>query len=117
MYSIRIELDKVIENKEYTQLVFENLKHCKRTVGLRFKVILWHNNLDKKIIKDFTIDNKEILFDLNAQITAKNTKSWFLVKSSKEEISDARYRYEGNVLDGIVEYLKIIKHMLRRDGQ
>ena len=117
MYSIRIELDEVLKNKEHTQLVFENLKHCKRNVGLRFKVILWHKKLDKKTIKDFTIKNKELLFELNAQITAQFNKSWFLIKSSESEISDARYRYEGDVIDGIVEYLKIVKHIIRRDNQ
>ena len=37
-------------------------------------------------------------------------------KSSEEEGSSCRYRYEGDILEGIVEYLKIIKHIKKRDS-
>ena len=115
-YSIRIELNEVLKDAAYEQLVFENLERCRRLVGVRFKVIFWHNKLDKKIIEDFTTENKDKLFKLGSHITGQMTNVWFLIKSSEEEVSDARYRYEGDILEGIVEYLKIINHMNKRDN-
>ena len=116
-YSIRIELNKVLQTDKYKQLVFENLKRCKRTIGVRFRVIFWHHDLDKKILKEFTENNEDVLFKLGVQITKKKGSCWFLIKSSEEETSSSRYRYEGDILEGIVEYLAIINHIQRRDKE
>ena len=116
IYSIRIELDKVLKDDEYTQLVFENLERCRRLVGVRFRVIFWHNGLDKKIIENFTTENKDKLFKLGSHITGQMTNVWFLIKSSKNEKSTWRYMHNGDILEGIVEYLKIINHMNKRDN-
>jgi len=116
MFSIRIELDKMLQTDDYEQLVFENLERCKRIVGgPKFKVVFWHKCLDKKTLEKFAIRNKNRLFELNSQITGIKGNAWFLVKSSVEEKSNGRYRYEGDIIMGIVEYLKIINHMKRRD--
>ena len=117
IYSLRIELDKVIENKDYEQLVFENLERCYRLVNNRFYVIFWHKNLNKKEIKDFAIRNKDKLFKFGTKITGEVDDVWFLIKSSDEEESTWRYMHEGDVLEGIAQYLKIINHMKKRDGK
>jgi hypothetical protein len=116
-YSIRIELDKVLQSSDYEQLVFENLKRCKRLIGIKFNVIFWCNNLDKNVVKKFTKRNEDTLFNLGATITKEIGRTWFLIQSSKEEKSNSRYTYKGDVLEGIVEYLGIINHMLKRDNQ
>ena len=52
LFSLRIELDKVLQSDNYEQLIFENLERCYRLVNNRFYVIFWHKNLNKKEIKD-----------------------------------------------------------------
>ena len=113
LFSIRIELDEVLRSDDYKQLVFENLQYCKRVVGLKFHATFWCNKLDRKIIKEFTDKNKDKLSDLSATITMEPGSVWFLIKSSNEEKSSARYIYDGDILNGIVEYLGIINHMKR----
>ena len=117
IYSLRIELDKVIKNKDYEQLVFENLERCSRVVGNRFYIIFWHKNLDKKIIEDFAIRNKDRLFELGTKITGEIGDVWFLIKSSDKEKSTWRYMHEGDILKGIVEYLRLVNHIFKRDNK
>ena len=40
--------------------------------------------------------------------------AWFLIES-KDDNNSARYRYDGDILEGIVQYLDIIKHIKKRD--
>ena len=117
LFSIRVELDKVSQSDKHEKLVFENLERCKRMVGLKFHITFWNKKLDKKVVKDFIARNESRLFNLGVEITRDVGSTWFLVKSSVEEKSSARYTYDGDVLGGIVEYLGIIKHMQRRDGE
>jgi len=114
--SLRIELDKVIVNEDYEKLVFENLERCHRLVGNRFYVIFWHTDLNKKEIEDFAIRNKDKLFEFGTKITSEIGDTWFLIKSSEKEKSTWRYMHDGNILEGIVEYLKIVNHMYKRDN-
>jgi len=115
LFSIRVELDKVLLDDNYTQLVFENLQRCKRIIGLKFNVTFWCNKLDKKTIDKFIIGNKDKLTNLSATLTMEPDSVWFLIKSSAEETSSARYTYDGDILKGIVQYLGIINHMIKRD--
>ena len=114
--SLRLELEKVIVNEDYEKLVFENLERCHRLVGNRFYVIFWHKNLSKKEIEDFAIRNKDKLFEFGTKITGELGDSWFLVKSSLGEKSTWRYKWDGDILQGIVEYLRIVNHMKKRDN-
>ena len=45
--------------------------------------------------------------------------SYNQVKKHREENkkSPCRYRYDGDILKGIVQYLEIINHMKKRDNQ
>jgi hypothetical protein len=117
IFSLRLELDKILQSEEYEQLVFENLDRCKRLVGNRFQVIFWHKDLDTEKIEEFTLKNKDKLFELSSHITGQISNVWFLIKSSKEEKSTWRYMHDGDILEGIVEYLKIINHIQKRDSK
>ena len=114
-YSIRMKLNDVIKDKELEQTILENVRRCSKLVGKYFQVILWHENLTEKDCKDFVRRNEKLLFEVNTKITKQFDNSWFLINSLNEK-SPCRYRYEGDILDGIVEYLSIINHMKRRDG-
>ena len=116
LFSIRLELAKVLQSDEYEQLVFENLERCKRVVGLKFYVTFWCETVDKIVVNEFASRNKDRLFNLGVELTRKHGSVWFLIKSSKGEKSTCRYRYEGGILEGIVQYLEIVNHMKKRDN-
>ena len=115
-YSIRMNLEDVIKDKDTEQLILENIRRCSNIVGKFFKVVFWHENLSEKECKDFIKRNEKLLFEVNTKITKRFESTWFLINSRNEK-SSGRYRYEGNILDGIVEYLKIINHIKKRDGE
>ena len=115
-YSIGMKLDDVIKNKDIEQTILENIRRCSNIVGKFFKVVFWHVNLTEQECKDFVKRNEHLLFEVNTKITKRFEPSWFLINSRNEK-SSCRYRYEGSILEGIVEYLKIINHMKKRDGE
>ena len=117
VFSLRMELDEVIHSEEYEQLIFENLERCKRIFGIKFKVVFWHRDLDQKVIDNFVKRNEKTLFKLGTKITGKSGDVWFLIKSSEEEKSSWRFRWEGDILQGIVEYLRMVSHIFKRDNK
>ena len=114
-YSIRMNLEDVIKDKDTEQTVLENIRRCSKIVGRPFKVVFWHVNLTEQECKDFVKRNEHLLFEVNTKITKRFDKVWFLI-DSKNERSKGRYRYDGDILKGIVQYLEIIQHMKRRDN-
>ena len=115
-YSIRMNLEDVIKDKDTEQLILENIRRCSNIVGKVFKVVFWHENLSEKECRDFIKRNEKLLFEVNTKITKRFESTWFLINSRNEK-SSGRYRYEGGILEGIVEYLKIINHIKKRDGE
>ena len=115
-YSIRMNLEDVIRDKDIEQTILENIRRCSNIVGKWFKVVFWHVNLTEQNCKDFVKRNEHLLFEVNTKITKRFEPAWFLINSRNEK-SSCRYRYEGSMLEGIVEYLKIINHMKKRDGK
>ena len=115
-YSIGMKLNDVIKDKDIEQVVLENIRRCSNIVGKMFKVVFWHVNLTEQNCKDFVKRNEHLLFEVNTKITKGFENTWFLINSRNEK-SQARYKYEGNILEGIVQYLEIINHMKKRDNQ
>ena len=115
-YSIGMKLNDVIKDKDTEQVVLENIRRCSNIVGKFFKVVFWHVNLTEQECKDFVKRNEHLLFEVNTKITKRFDKVWFLIDSENER-SQARYRYDGDILKGIVQYLEIIHHMKRRDNE
>jgi len=111
-YSIRLNLEDVIKEKEQT--ILENIRRCSNIVGRSFKVVFWHKNLSEKECKDFVKRNEKLLFEVNTKITKQFEDVWFLINSENDR-SPARYRFEGGILEGIVQYLEIINHIKKRD--
>ena len=115
-WPLRMKLNDIVWDIECEQKIMENLRYCNNLNKKEFKIIFWYENLSKKEIKDFIERNKEMLLDINIDITKSHkTNAWFVINSSGEKNS-WRYRYDGSVLDGIVEYIKIIKHIKERDS-
>ena len=115
VYSLRMKLNDIIWDTEYEQKVMENLRYCKNLNEKKFGIIFWYNNLSKKEIKDFVKRNKEILSDISVNITESHkTDAWFIIDSDGEKNS-WRYMYNGGILDGIAQYIKMTKHIKERD--
>ena len=115
-YSLRMNLEDVIRDKDIEQTILENIRRCSNIVGKFFKVVFWHVNLTEQECKDFVKRNEHLLFEVNTKITKQFENVWFLI-DSKNEKSLCRYRYDGDILKGIVEYLNIINHIKSRDGE
>ena len=112
-YSIGIKLNNVIKDSEFERLVLENIRGCSKGVGLLFKVVFWHEGLTKKQCKDFVKRNEKLLFEVNTKITKSREYVWFSIGDG----NNGRYRFDGDILEGIVQYLEIINHMKKRDGE
>ncbi len=113
-YSIGMKLNDVIKDKDTEQVVLENIRRCSRIVGKFFKVVFWHVNLTEQECKDFVKRNEHLLFEINTKITKVREKVWFSIGTDK---NSGRYTFDGDILQGISQYLKIINHMKKRDGE
>ena len=111
-YSIGLKLNDVIKDKDTEQVILENIKRCSRMVGKFFKVVFWHEDLTKKQCEAFVRRNEKLLFEVNTKITKTKEPVWFLIGSS----GAGRYRFDGDILQGISEYIKIISHIKKRDN-
>ena len=115
-YSIRMKLNDVIKDMDTEQTILENIRRCSNVVGKYFKVVFWHENLTEQNCKDFVKRNEHLLFEVNTKITKRFENTWFLIDSENEK-SHGRYRFDGNILQGISQYLKIINDMKKMDGE
>ena len=113
-YSIGMKLDDVIKDKDTEQVILENIRRCSNIVGKMFKVVFWHVNLTEQECKDFVKRNEHLLFEVNTKITKAKEDVWFSIDSEK---GSGRYIFDGDILNGISQYIKIINHMKKRDGE
>ena len=112
-YSIGMKLNDVIKDKDTEQVILENIRRCSNIVGKFFKVVFWHENLTEQECKDFVKRNEHLLFEVNTKITKIKEDVWFSIDSKK---GSGRYTFDGTIIEGIAQYLKIINHMKKRDG-
>ena len=109
-YSVRMKLDDVICDSNYEKLVFENLNRCKSFCGVYFQVIFWNRDISEKEVSKFIRRNKDGLFKINAKITKRNNYSWFLIDSDEKDISRYRFKWNGDILTGLVRYIELLKN-------
>ena len=113
-YSIRMKLDDFIKDKKKEQVILENIQRCSKLVGLYFQVVFWNENLTEQKCKDFVKRNEHLLFEVNTKITKIQEDVWFSIDSKK---GSGRYIFDGEILDGISQYLKIVNHIKKRDKE
>ena len=114
MYSLRMKLNDVIGKDE--QIILENIRRCKQFSGHGFKVIFRKDGLSEKKCKDFVKRNEKMLFEITTQITSVNSSfdsCWFLIDSDNSDKCTRRYSCKGDILYGIAEYIKMVKHFKR----
>jgi|TARA_Y100000310_G_scaffold220262_1_gene221728 hypothetical protein len=113
-YSLRIKLDDIIINEDFEKKVLENIRYCRKLVGKQFRVIFWNENLTGTQCKEFVERNEHLLFEIHTQITKRFQAVWYLITSNGDK-SRWRYKSDGDILDGISSYIKLIKHMKGRN--
>jgi hypothetical protein len=117
--SLKISLDEIISNGfDYERKVMENLFRFSNFVGPKqFKVIFLHKQTDTKEINEFVERNENVLFHINSKITKNNCTAWFVIESKKTEhkFLTYRYKYIGNILDGLPKYFDIIKTLKEKN--
>ena len=114
MYSIRMKLNDVIGKDE--QVILENIRRCKQFAGKGFRVIFRNDGLSEKECKDFVKRNEKMLFEISTQITSINSSfdsCWFLIKSDDRDRCKSRYHFKGDILQGIIKYIEVVKHLRR----
>ena len=111
-YSMGMKLNDVIKDEDTEQVVLENIRRCSKLVGRFFKVVFWHVNLTEQECKDFVKRNEHLLFEVHTKITKVKEPVWFMIGKR----DGGRYRFDGDILQGISQYLKIINHMKKRDN-
>ena len=114
MFSLRMKLNDVIGKDE--EVILENIRRCKLFSGKQFKVIFRNDGLSEKECKDFVKRNEKMLFEISTQITSINShfdSCWFLIDSDNSDKCTRRYSYKGDILAGIAEYIKMVKHFQR----
>ena len=111
--SLRIKLDDVIKDSIEEQKIIENIRYCRRIIGKEFKVIFWNQNLLEDEVKNFIKRHNNILYEINTEITKEFQLAWFVV--GEEDKSKHRYLFTGNILNGIVNYLKVAKVLLKKE--
>ena len=111
-YSIGMNLEDVIKDEDKEQIVLENIRRCSKLVGKTFKVVFLNVNLTEQNCKDFVKRNEHLLFEVHTQITKQIVPVWFAIGEG-----NGRYTFNGDILKGIVQYLEIINHMKKRDGE
>jgi len=113
--SIGLILDKIIHRHDVCAIL-NGINTCRKLSFARFKLILFHEALTVKQIKKFIADNKDILFEVNTDITKIYNKRiyYFIDDRVNSRITNYKYKYVGGVLAGINEYIKIMKHVKLR---
>ena len=114
--SIRMKLDDVVSDTDKQTKILENIRYCKRMTGNSFKVIFWNENLSEDKVKKFIYDSKGLLFEVNTTITKKFENCWFLINPDDSDKSSSRYKFKGDILGGIVQYMELVKHIKLKEN-
>tara|TARA_B100000287_G_scaffold253342_1_gene238036 strand:+ start:210 stop:587 length:378 start_codon:yes stop_codon:yes gene_type:complete len=115
--SLRLKLDDVVLSRNTEIKILENIRYCNKTIGDRFRVIFWNENLTEKECQKFIERNEKLLFEVNTKITKEFKYTWFLILS-KNDKSNSRYTYKGtDIVFGISEYLKLAKFLIKKDTE
>ena len=116
------------EFQAQNNLVKEGLASYKRLQGIaeKFKMdMLGIQKMEKKQIeqnitgirKEFVARQENMLFQINTKITSTQCQAWFTIqKSEKDKQGPYRYKYVGSILDGLVQYFKMVKHLKGKEN-
>jgi oligoribonuclease NrnB/cAMP/cGMP phosphodiesterase (DHH superfamily) len=113
-----MNLEDFIGDEEQEKLILENLRFCKNSVGKLFLAIFKHNELDSKKIESFVKRHSNLLFELGVEITSDDKFSWFMIDDKKMGTKiNWRYKWTGEILEGLVEYKKLVNHLKQKKSE
>ena len=112
--SVSLKLDDVVLNDKIEKKVIDKLLECKKLSGNLFKVVFFHTKMKQKECKDFVKRNQDNLFELGTDITKSNKDTWLLIDSKNENKSNWRYKWDGGVLSGLDEYIRLVTFINNR---
>tara|TARA_Y100000310_G_scaffold319094_1_gene373931 strand:- start:626 stop:997 length:372 start_codon:yes stop_codon:yes gene_type:complete len=118
MFSLRMKLNDVIGKDE--EVILENIRRCKLFSGKQFKVIFRNDGLSSKECEKFVKRNEKMLFEINTQITSTNSpfdNCWFLINTDDTDKCKSRYKFKGEILQGIAEYIKMVKLLREKENE
>ena len=118
--SLKISLDEIVsEGLDYERKIMENLFRFSNYVGSKqFKVIFYHSDIKEQQIKEFVSRQENILFQLNTKITASSCQAWFTIQSKEsDKHGPYRYKYIGNIINGLAQYFKMVKHLKDKEKE
>jgi hypothetical protein len=114
--SLRINLDSVLDQGiDYEYKILENIRRCRKLLGTTFRFILWHNNLEESVIKNFVRRNEKILFEVDTKITHTIGTCWFLIDPTEKDKSNSRYRWHGETGLGIVKFMEMVNFLKSKE--
>ena len=61
-----------------------------------------------------------MLFEIHTKITSTNSpfdSCWFLINTDGSDKCTKRYSYNGDILKGMTEYIKIVKHLKGKQNE
>ena len=116
--SIAISLDDLTFDISEEKNIIQYLKKCKGSFSKNFKVYFFNENLTENQIKNFISRNSDDLFFINSEITkSKIIYSWFVINLDKDAVNSWRYKFVGNILNGLKQYIDILNHIERKRGK
>ncbi|MBF93362.1 MAG: hypothetical protein CMB78_06270 [Euryarchaeota archaeon] len=113
-FSLRFSLDELLKNKKNEKTILENVRYANRLVGKSFKVVFYNTDVKEKDVLKFVKKYENLLFEVNTQITKRSQQErcWFLIESDVYlDKCKFHYKFTGDILNGIAQYIKIIKHI------
>ena len=115
--SVTIKLDDIVFDIEIEKKVINKLLECKNYSGKLFRVIFYHREMKQKECKDFVKRNQDSLFQLSTDITKLSKDTWMLIDSNNENNSKWRYKWDGGIISGLNEYIRLASHINKRDNR
>ena len=121
LFQIAQKLDKKLYDEEVTIDGLEQMgwvyKEYPNTVGGWGAHNQWleENDYREYDVLFFCDDD---LFFINSEITkSKIIYSWFVINLDKDAVNSWRYKFVGNILNGLKQYIDILNHIERKRGK
>ena len=114
--SIRIKIEDIISSD--SDKIMNKLTHIYNTDGISFRLRLWHDTITKSELDEFTgiysniIDSVSSIEDLNSQ-----SYEYFIIESSYDPCVGWKFKYYGDIIDGINKYIDILNRVNRVENE
>ena len=115
-FSIRIKLDDFIENKALEQLIVNRLiDGVDNVCRSNMKIVFFNKNISQKKVKQFIDRNDKLFSKYVVEFTKEFKKTWFLINTTNDDMSEWRYMTRDSILGGINSYINLVKHIQKKE--